>query len=384
MSPTSPSAANAPTSSGSTTASTPVTSTAAQNFQAVTVEPNAYGFANLLMTSVTVCVPGSAICQTVDNVLLDTGSYGLRLFAPALSINLPQVASGQNALATCAAFGSGTTWGTVRTADIRLAGEYAPSTSVQLIADPAYPSVPTSCSNQGFQNIASPAVIGANGILGVGLQSADCPGCATHAYNVYYECSGSGCSPTTAPINAQVTNPVSNFAVDNNGVVVQLPSIPSSGQPSATGTIVFGIGTQENNSLGTARIFTTDPTQNTFSAQYKGTTYNYAFIDSGSNGLFFDDASIAQCSGGSAFFCPPAPLSLSAVVEGLNGSSAPVAFQVSNAETMLASGANAMNNYAALQTGMFDLGLPFFYGRKVYTAIRGRPTPGGTGPYFAF
>jgi hypothetical protein len=30
----------------------------------------------------------------------------------------------------------------------------------------------------------------------------------------------------------------------------------------------------------------------------------------------------------------------------------------------------------------FDWGLPFFYGRAVYTAIEGRGTPAG--PYFAF
>ena len=32
----------------------------------------------------------------------------------------------------------------------------------------------------------------------------------------------------------------------------------------------------------------------------------------------------------------------------------------------------------------FDLGLPFFYGRNVYTAIEGRSAGGATGPYFAF
>jgi hypothetical protein len=357
---------------------------AVQNVQTVSVGANPYGFANLLMASVTVCVPGSSNCQTVDNVLVDTGSYGLRLFASALSIPLSQVASGTSALATCAAFGSGTTWGTVRTADIRLAGEVAPGTSIQLISDPAYPSVPTSCSSQGFQSLNSPSVLGANGILGVGLQSADCPACVTHAYNVYYACSTSGCSAAKAPLSAQVTNPVSNFATDNNGVIVQLPAVPASGLTSTAGSLVFGIGTQNNNGLGTAAVYTTDPTQNTFSAQYKGTTYSYAFIDSGSNALFFDDTSITQCSGGSLFFCPATALSLSAVVQGLNGTSASVGFQVGNAGALVGSGASAMNDYAAQQASTFDLGLPFFYGRNVYTAIVGKATPAGPGPYFAF
>jgi hypothetical protein len=34
--------------------------------------------------------------------------------------------------------------------------------------------------------------------------------------------------------------------------------------------------------------------------------------------------------------------------------------------------------------GAFDWGLPFFFGRQVFTAIEGASTPGGSGPYFAF
>jgi hypothetical protein len=32
----------------------------------------------------------------------------------------------------------------------------------------------------------------------------------------------------------------------------------------------------------------------------------------------------------------------------------------------------------------FDWGLPFFYGRNVYTAIEGATAPGGTPPYWAY
>ena len=32
----------------------------------------------------------------------------------------------------------------------------------------------------------------------------------------------------------------------------------------------------------------------------------------------------------------------------------------------------------------FDWGLPFFYGRNVFTAIEGQSTPGGVGPYWAY
>ncbi len=32
----------------------------------------------------------------------------------------------------------------------------------------------------------------------------------------------------------------------------------------------------------------------------------------------------------------------------------------------------------------FDFGIPFFFGRNVYTAIEGRPAGGVQGPYIAF
>nr|WP_249193126.1 DUF3443 family protein [Burkholderia cenocepacia] len=46
----------------------------------VTVGPNPWNAQNVLYTSVTICMPGTSNCQTIDNVLVDTGSFGLRLF----------------------------------------------------------------------------------------------------------------------------------------------------------------------------------------------------------------------------------------------------------------------------------------------------------------
>ena len=63
-------------------------------------------------------------------------------------------------------------------------------------------------------------------------------------------------------------------------------------------------------------------------------------------------------------------------------------FSVANAVTLMASnpGFAAFGNLGAPQfiANSFDWGLPFFYGRKVYTAIDGASTPAGPGPYVAF
>ena len=34
--------------------------------------------------------------------------------------------------------------------------------------------------------------------------------------------------------------------------------------------------------------------------------------------------------------------------------------------------------------GSFDFGLPFFYGRRVFTVLEAQTTSAGTGPYIAF
>ena len=47
-------------------------------------------------------------------------------------------------------------------------------------------------------------------------------------------------------------------------------------------------------------------------------------------------------------------------------------------------GANPNQNNFNAPSNSFDLGLPFFYGRNIYTAIEGRSAGGATGPYFAF
>ena len=73
---------------------------------------------------VQVCVPGSTTkCQIITGLLIDTGSYGLRIFSQALTIHLPSQTSGPDAIAECAFFGSLTTWGRVATADVTMGSE---------------------------------------------------------------------------------------------------------------------------------------------------------------------------------------------------------------------------------------------------------------------
>jgi len=366
---------------------------------------------NVPYVSVTVCTPGTgaaAACQTIDHVLVDTGSVGLRLLQSSLSssLSLPQVtnASGQ-AIGECAQFADGFLWGSVRKADVYLAGELAASVSIQDVGDQpgGAVGVPSDCSSAGGLNLAASGQLGARGILGVGLFTNDCDVCLARAIGaVYYACTGTGCG-NTAVTNAQVVkNPVALFALsgDSNGVVMELPAVAGSAS-SLSGTLTFGIGTQANNALGAAVVYPTDGSGD-FTARYtpvgSGTVVTMSsFVDSGSNGLFFNDAGIPVCSLSTGFYCPPlpppvsplnSPLALSAqiVAAAPSAASATVNFTLLNTDALSGStvAANIGGPMGFGLGNVFDWGLPFFYGRRVFTAISGAATPGGNGPFIAF
>src|SRR5580700_3760243 len=77
-------------SSSSSTANNVITTTGS-NVAPISVNGGPQGnYADAAFISVTVCVPGTSTCQTVDNVLVDTGSFGLRVLSSALTLSLPQ------------------------------------------------------------------------------------------------------------------------------------------------------------------------------------------------------------------------------------------------------------------------------------------------------
>lgn len=344
-------------------------------------------------TSVTVCVPGSTTnCQTIDGILVDTGSTGLRILSSALTISLPQqTGSSGNAIAECAAFADGITWGPVQTADVKISGELASSLPIQVIGAPNFSIIPADCSSQG-QPEDDLATLGANGLLGLGSSVQDCgTDCATSgplSLGTYYACPTSGCTDTVEGLAQQVQNPVASFATDNNGAIVELPAV-SGAEVSVTGSVIFGIGTQSNNSLGSATVFGTDSNGN-FNTTYQSIQYP-SFLDSGSNAIYFLDSAttgMPVCSDLTFLYCPSSAENFTVLNDaqaGTNGAGSPATFTVSNADLLLSNSNDAaVNNLAGPNPGGFDFGLPFFFGRNIYTAVEGKSTPGGTGPYLAY
>ena len=380
----------APTCGGSSSSpgSSSSTPAPATNFQSIVVNAGpANNYFNGAFTTVTICVPGQSSCQTIDGMLVDTGSSGLRVLASSVTLSLPQQTDASGApVAECLPFLDGFTWGPVQSADIKMGGEQASNAAVQLIG--TTPTVPAACATSGTPENTLNA-LGANGVLGVGPFREDCGsacvGTGSSNPGVYYSCPASGCQIIAQSLTRQVQNPVWLFPTDNNGVVIQLPSVPVGGAPTATGMMVFGIGTQSDNALGAAKVLTVDGNGN-LSTSYGSQTYGGSYIDSGSNGIFFLDTKttgLPVCTVSTDFYCPPTLQAQSATIRGVNGATSAVAFNVGNADA-LNGRFTAFSEVAGPNPGGFAWGLSFFFGRTIYTAIEGQTTPGGVGPYFAF
>ncbi|NKJ49189.1 hypothetical protein CIC12_21105 [Burkholderia sp. SG-MS1] len=389
--------ANSSSSSGgaagpTVTNTSPAPQVLAANAVRVTVDAGVSNVPNMPFVSITLCAPGTSECQTIDHVLVDTGSWGVRVFASQLpaSMNLPQQkdASG-NLVAECMQFFDGYTWGSVRLADLQIGGEKAASLPIQVI-DPNYPTLPADCASLGASR-NTPGTLQANGILGIGVFRHDCgANCVTQALaGTYYACQGLPCTSIPLAEEFQVANPVPYFAIDNNGSMLSLPVV-SGGAPSVSGQLVFGIGTQANNALGSAQVIGVSPSNGTFTTMQNGTTYSHSILDSGSTGLFFQTSAMAACpSPNSAYYCPASTQQLSALIEGVNGATSAVNFSVGNAASIAQTYAGdsalpLLAGPAFVTSTIFDWGLPFFYGRNVYAAVEQQVTPGGTGPYVAY
>ena len=359
---------------------------------------------NRLYADVTVCKPGSTeLCQTIKHVLVDTGSTGLRLLSSVMANELNLKEDGGFPLLNCVQFIDFTSaWGPVATADIWLGGMKAASVPMQVIADPAFNSLsPHQCSGPAFTPITSARMLGGNGIIGLGLFKQDCgsPCTLSPTNGRYYSCADDSCKsivPSRASLVQQLTNPITRFEEHSNGVVIELPPVSPPGTASLSGTAVFGIGTHStNNQLAGATVLSTDA-KGDITTLLDTQTLSESFLDTGSNGLYFNSEALLDCEDqapGQApgFYCPASSRIFSATLVGASGESSPVIlFSIDNA---LALFSQANGDNAVLPTlggsivgvvNTFDWGLPFFYGRRVFIGIEGMTPSVATGSFYAF
>jgi hypothetical protein len=428
---------NADGSAGSTQTVALTGTASGSNTVPVTVNfgPNGFtstanAYYNGIFTTVTVCEPGTSTCTTVPNVLVDTGSTGLRILSSALSgVSLPQINDGSgDYLYACEEFGSMEyTWGPISSATVQIGGETA--TQVPAVAGgTANAGIPIQvinlngtapagapCLANSVGSLNTVASLGANGLLGIGNFPQDCGEACTNptdAQNVnpypYILCTGTGtssCNLSIVPLQDQAWNPIAAFSSsDNNGSLLQLPSVPAGGSTSVDGLLTFGIGTESNNAIpGGANIYELDDYGNFQSLVYNGITYTSlnsggSFLDSGSNALFISDpATLTSATGISTttcaandYYCVTSPLTLDITLSGSNNVTSPTeTLNIANADTLLNSTDAALSNLggtsggSGASTDSFDLGLPFFFGRTIVVNIAGSDNTYPNG-YWAF
>ena len=355
---------------------------------------------NHAYVSVKVCAAGSAQCASIDHVLLDTGSWGLRLVrsvltAKSVALTPETDAKGLN-IEECVKFRGGQTWGPVSLADVTLAGELASRVPVQVMDDTAAGAPPPMTCGANGTLLNDVAGFNANGLLGIGVFAQDCGLACANAMTplpIYYGCTAAGvCTAENVAIPLQVTNPVAMFAADNNGIIVNLPHLQNAnGDASVQGELIFGIATQADNALPAAGLTVLGADGNgDFTATYNGATKVLpARIDSGTEANKFDDKSIAVCTSALwvGYYCPAAaPQSVFADVAGVgvNNGTGTVKFAIADPNSFAANATAFIDLAGGGGSANFTFGMPFFYGRKVYVGIDQRQAGAYTGPYYAY
>ncbi len=373
-------------------------------------------YPNQPVVAVKVCSPNhtsDSQCTVIQNILLDTGSFGLRVFATTIPSNVVLVQKqvtvptvGIRDLAQCTIFGTGATWGAIKGADVIMGSQTASNIPIQLISRTT-PQLPSTC--EAYEPDSDPCTTGFNGILGVGLFAEDCGAdCNSTSSAVnpgnYFACGSGGCynainseanGRIPVPLNLQVVNPIAHFSSGfNNGLSITFPDINAAGDFAIEGSMTLGIGTVSNASV---KVFDAGPTGvANFITEFTndGTTYgdninnSLAFIDSGSNGIFIgtDLAALPQCSSG--FFCPSSTQSLNAVIKGYSGSpTLSINFNIANASALFITGRTAYKNLGGFFEDFYDWGMPFYYGKTIYHGLDGTNATfnsvSETGPYWA-
>ena len=395
-------------------------------------------------------------CVSIDHVQVDTGSVGLRVLASKVkSLNLPpvEVSSRSDFITSlnlvpadnpvvhtweCFPFVIGGLWGANAKAVVGLGRQFTTPVAVHLIEDETDPTKamqsPADCTSKADGHILSSAgALGSNGILGVGSTNIDCGfvcldgSYATNSTFVQYY----GCLPGAIAIgkcdtkakvdaNLQVSNPISAL-VDpgrlpadnrfNNGLVLVMPAVTNPGAASASGELIFGVdtiygsSTLSNNTVplntNTKKVMlgvnpsNIDAYLNITTQLSRGSniqTYFGSYLDTGTNGIFFNDnssAPIPKCAN-STWYCPTKTLTLNALLSDGGSTSLNVVdlqFQVGNAEGLFSTSNTAFGDAAGAAPGNntdFAWGMPFFYGKRVYMSIWDITVSGSPAPWYAW
>ena len=357
---------------------------AAPNVVRVTMRTPHGGF-NRLVVNLTVCAPGTDRCATIDDIMLDTGSTGLRLETSAVppDLRLPTFPGPHGLpLAECLRFVADDAWGPLYRADMTLGGMTAADLPIQIIGD-APEAQPDSCPRSDVQPTA-------NGTLGIGPQLTDCAGACEQnpAQPGVFECTADRCLPVPGRVAPayRLPNPVTRLPEHNTGVVIDLPPAPPGGTDAVVGTLTLGVGTSDNNRLGPAAVVRLDGAGR-FTTLYEGMAYPDSYLDSGTETYIVPDARLPRCSALPWAFCVSPERTLQAAMVGLDRSPVPTAFRIGDYATIRQHRFGAADSLAVAAgpgSKTFVWGAPFFLGKRVSVLIDGKDVQGVSGPAYAY
>lgn len=335
---------------------------------------------NRLLVSITVCAPATNRCATIDDVMVDTGSTGLRLEASAVPTWLrlpPFLGLDRKPLAECLRFVHDVAWGLLYRAYLRMAGLTAADLPIQIIDDHTR-AQPETCPRSDARPTS-------NATLGIGPLLFDCAGACwqSAAHPSVYACGAQGCLPVGGAVTPayRLPNPVSRFTDHSNGFVVELPAAPAAGADAVSGTLTFGVGTAGNNQLGAAALISLSDTGR-FTTRYADRMFPESYIDSGTETYIFADPDLPLCPDLDWAYCLSPARRLEALLIGRNGHALPMAFMVGDHRDIRDRHVGASDRIAeaaAPGSAAFVWGAPFFLGKRVSVLIEGRTVPGSAG-----
>ncbi len=353
----------------------------------ISVTPNSSGVCsnvNAPCVSVTICDTNNNNCSTVNDILVDTGSYGLRVFSSAISQNtinslIPQTTN-QKYVAECVSYGDGSqNWGGVYNSNVQLSSDAIANNIPIQIIDASFQTPPSACANAA----SDPTSFGYNGILGVGVYAQD--------GGQYFSCFDNSCTPYNLPTSNQVANPIAFLPNNNNGLTISFNSVSNNGSSNVTGILNFGVNTNSNNTISVANKYNATYSSGlpVFNATYNNSNYS-AFLDTGTNTLSLSNSGINTCNSPyTSWFCPSSTQALTIGNFNSNNAIVNTTINIANTINLLNSGNTAYNNLGTTIPSGFggqfiDYGLPFFFGKTVQIVFNGSQSNLGTGPFWAW
>ncbi|OIQ79524.1 hypothetical protein GALL_387300 [mine drainage metagenome] len=348
------------------------------------------GQVNTPFVDVTVCDAAQS-CRTVPNVIVDTGSTGLRLYRGALDgLELEAVTTPDDRpLSDWSKFGERYLWGAIHRAHVRI-GQV---TTTQAIPIEIYdrPTPFERLPDAYMQGDSREWIIRTgNGILGISTSPRE-----AGSYCVERAAGGVQSAPQWEWVlvdeGRQLANPIAYFPEPyNNGSVIQLPAVDARAVGAKVqGWLGLGLGTPTDALFAPGvRVLWSELDKDGYFPLTIGERRLDVMLDSGTNLLALDlDHLDIPCrgAGDDRYDAPIAtPIELTAKCGGRQ-------FRLEQPLYVGPADATLCGNlgYAVLPTmalasrwtnGRNTLGIPFFYGRTVATGLRGTVNPFAQAP----